>query len=236
MTPVARGTVAAVLAVALLSGCATVPQGPSVMVLPGSSKSFEQFQVDDAACRQWASHADRHHGGQDRDGQYGRGRSDRYPGRRRRRRGPRGCGGQCRRRRGGRSGRRPARRHRGRGEPRRRLRRLGAAPLRHELHAVHVRQGQPGAGRAGLARAAATGVLSGSAAPTSAATGELRIAHDPAATAGTAAAAPHPIATPARRARANPLSRRRAAAPRYGRRGGGGGGGTVALPAGTHTQ
>jgi Glycine-zipper domain len=55
MTPVARGTVAAVLAVALVSGCATVPQGPSVMVLPGSTKSFEQFQVDDAACRQWAS-------------------------------------------------------------------------------------------------------------------------------------------------------------------------------------
>jgi hypothetical protein len=39
----------------LLGACATVPTGPSVMVLPGSSKTFEQFQADDAACRQWAS-------------------------------------------------------------------------------------------------------------------------------------------------------------------------------------
>jgi hypothetical protein len=38
----------------LLGACATVPTGPSVMVLPGSSKSFEQFQTDDAVCRQWA--------------------------------------------------------------------------------------------------------------------------------------------------------------------------------------
>jgi Glycine-zipper domain len=38
----------------LLSGCATIPTGPSVMVLPGSGKPFEQFQVDDTACRQWA--------------------------------------------------------------------------------------------------------------------------------------------------------------------------------------
>jgi hypothetical protein len=37
-----------------LGACATVPTGPSVMVLPGSTKTFEQFQVDDAACRQWA--------------------------------------------------------------------------------------------------------------------------------------------------------------------------------------
>jgi hypothetical protein len=38
----------------LVAGCATVPTGPSVMVLPGSTKSFEQFQVDDGVCRQWA--------------------------------------------------------------------------------------------------------------------------------------------------------------------------------------
>lgn len=37
-----------------LAACATVPTGPSVMVLPGSTKTFEQFQVDDAVCRQWA--------------------------------------------------------------------------------------------------------------------------------------------------------------------------------------
>jgi len=37
-----------------LAGCATLPTGPSVRVLPGHGKSFEQFQADDALCRQWA--------------------------------------------------------------------------------------------------------------------------------------------------------------------------------------
>jgi hypothetical protein len=36
--------------------CAIVPTGPSVSVMPGPEKTFEQFQADDAACRQWASH------------------------------------------------------------------------------------------------------------------------------------------------------------------------------------
>ena len=49
----ARLLIVAPLALAL-GACATVPTGPSVMVLPGSTKTFEQFQVDDAACRQWA--------------------------------------------------------------------------------------------------------------------------------------------------------------------------------------
>jgi Glycine-zipper domain len=31
-----------------------VPTGPSVLVLPGTAKNFEQFQADDAVCRQWA--------------------------------------------------------------------------------------------------------------------------------------------------------------------------------------
>jgi hypothetical protein len=38
-----------------VSGCATLPSGPSVRVLPGPGKTFEEFQVDDAICRQWAS-------------------------------------------------------------------------------------------------------------------------------------------------------------------------------------
>jgi hypothetical protein len=42
------------LALLAVSGCVYVPTGPSVMVLPGSGKSFEQFQADDAVCRQWA--------------------------------------------------------------------------------------------------------------------------------------------------------------------------------------
>src|SRR5207245_7820789 len=39
----------------VMSACATVPAGPSVMVLPGNGKNFEQFQADDAVCRQWAA-------------------------------------------------------------------------------------------------------------------------------------------------------------------------------------
>jgi hypothetical protein len=39
---------------AMLSACATVPTSPSVMVLPGSGKSFDQFRADDAVCRQFA--------------------------------------------------------------------------------------------------------------------------------------------------------------------------------------
>lgn len=37
-----------------IGGCATLPTGPSVHVLPGSGKTFEQFQAEDAICRQWA--------------------------------------------------------------------------------------------------------------------------------------------------------------------------------------
>jgi hypothetical protein len=39
---------------ALLMGCATMPTGPSVAVMPAPGKPFEVFQADDAACRQWA--------------------------------------------------------------------------------------------------------------------------------------------------------------------------------------
>jgi len=43
------------LALLTVTGCATVPSGPSVMSLPGPGKTFEQFQSDDAICRQWAA-------------------------------------------------------------------------------------------------------------------------------------------------------------------------------------
>lgn len=43
------------LAALSLGACATMPTGPSVMVLPGAGKSFEAFQTDDFICRQWAS-------------------------------------------------------------------------------------------------------------------------------------------------------------------------------------
>lgn len=45
---------AVVLAVLALAGCASVPTGPGVMVLPGSGKSFDQFRGDDYECRQYA--------------------------------------------------------------------------------------------------------------------------------------------------------------------------------------
>src|SRR6185503_12701411 len=48
-------TAALSIAVALaVAGCATVPLGPSVMVLPGNGKNFEQFHADNAVCRDWA--------------------------------------------------------------------------------------------------------------------------------------------------------------------------------------
>jgi Glycine-zipper domain len=40
--------------VLMLSGCATMPPGPSVLVMPGNGKSFDAFQADDSVCRQWA--------------------------------------------------------------------------------------------------------------------------------------------------------------------------------------
>lgn len=41
--------------IAALAGCVTLPSGPSVRVFPGSDKTFEEFQVDDAVCRAWAA-------------------------------------------------------------------------------------------------------------------------------------------------------------------------------------
>jgi hypothetical protein len=35
--------------------CASTPTGPSVMVLPGGGKKFEQFRAEDARCRQVAA-------------------------------------------------------------------------------------------------------------------------------------------------------------------------------------
>lgn len=37
-----------------LSACTVMPTGPSVMALPGSTKTFDQFRADDASCRQFA--------------------------------------------------------------------------------------------------------------------------------------------------------------------------------------
>jgi len=38
----------------VLCGCATLPTGPSVNVLPAQGKPFDTFRTEDAMCRQWA--------------------------------------------------------------------------------------------------------------------------------------------------------------------------------------
>lgn len=40
---------------ASLAACVSLPEGPGVMVLPGSGMSFEQFRQDDGFCRQYAA-------------------------------------------------------------------------------------------------------------------------------------------------------------------------------------
>jgi OmpA family protein len=45
------------LAAALVvAGCVTVPTGPAVMALPGSSKNFDAFRADDVSCREYAQY------------------------------------------------------------------------------------------------------------------------------------------------------------------------------------
>src|SRR5208282_2871650 len=38
-----------------VSACTTMPSGPSMLTLPGSGKSFDQFRADDLDCRQYAN-------------------------------------------------------------------------------------------------------------------------------------------------------------------------------------
>lgn len=38
----------------LVAACTTMPTGPSVMVLPGTGKSFDHFRADDYECRNYA--------------------------------------------------------------------------------------------------------------------------------------------------------------------------------------
>jgi hypothetical protein len=47
--------IASSLTLLMLAACTTIPDGPSVMVLPGTGKSFDQFRTDDYSCRQFAS-------------------------------------------------------------------------------------------------------------------------------------------------------------------------------------
>ncbi len=43
------------VAAVALSACASLPTGPSVMVLPAAGKPFEVFQTEELSCRQWAA-------------------------------------------------------------------------------------------------------------------------------------------------------------------------------------
>lgn len=43
-------------AILAVTGCASLPNGPGVMVLPGTGLSFEQFRNDDAICQQYATY------------------------------------------------------------------------------------------------------------------------------------------------------------------------------------
>ncbi len=38
----------------LITACVSMPSGPSMMVLPGTGKSFDQFRADDRECRHYA--------------------------------------------------------------------------------------------------------------------------------------------------------------------------------------
>jgi len=45
------GLLAALL---VLGGCVSMPSGPSMLVLPGTGRSFNEFRADDFECRQYA--------------------------------------------------------------------------------------------------------------------------------------------------------------------------------------
>jgi len=51
----ARRMTSALAATMVCAGCATAPAGPSVVVMPGAGKPFEQFQADVGVCREWAA-------------------------------------------------------------------------------------------------------------------------------------------------------------------------------------
>jgi hypothetical protein len=40
--------------ISMLCSCSTMPTGPSVLVLPGNDKDFDQFHADDVMCRRYA--------------------------------------------------------------------------------------------------------------------------------------------------------------------------------------
>ena len=56
LASILKPVAATITAGLLLGACTTLPpSGPSVMVLPGTGKSFDQFRFDDNDCRQYAA-------------------------------------------------------------------------------------------------------------------------------------------------------------------------------------
>jgi len=49
-----RHSILAVTFLGILAGCASIPNGPSVAVMPTPGKSFDQFAAEDNMCRQFA--------------------------------------------------------------------------------------------------------------------------------------------------------------------------------------
>jgi Glycine-zipper domain len=45
-----------IIALTFTAGCATIPTGPTLAVMPAPGKPFEVFVSDDATCRQFAEH------------------------------------------------------------------------------------------------------------------------------------------------------------------------------------
>jgi hypothetical protein len=50
-----RSCVSLIALTVLTAACASTPTGPSVLVLPGTGKNFDQFRAEDARCRERAS-------------------------------------------------------------------------------------------------------------------------------------------------------------------------------------
>ncbi len=48
---------ASVLLLVLLAGCAEMPIGPTVAVMPSPNKPFEVFMQEEQLCRDWAAHS-----------------------------------------------------------------------------------------------------------------------------------------------------------------------------------
>jgi uncharacterized protein YcfJ len=47
-------TILGVSLAVVLAGCASIPEGPSVAVMPGPGKPFDQFNADNAICKEFA--------------------------------------------------------------------------------------------------------------------------------------------------------------------------------------